>query len=81
MAEASGVNRKRSQALQSKEHKTVSSAFLYTKTEHRMRWAASETAIAMGISNVPVLKIRKDAEEGPLVIPSTKKERKGVRIT
>lgn len=55
-------------------------AFPYIKTkipEHSMTWVASETATATGISSVSVFKIRKEAQEYPLVISSTKKERTG----
>jgi hypothetical protein len=80
-AEASGVNRKRSYALQGKERRTVLSAFLYIKTktpEHSMTWVASETATATSISRVSLFEIRKEAHVHPLVISCTKKERRRV---
>jgi hypothetical protein len=61
----------------------VLSAFLCIEAkipEHGMRWSANETATATRISSVSVFKIRKEAQEYPLVISSTKKERRGVRI-
>jgi hypothetical protein len=50
------------------------------KCQTSVRQVANETAIATGSSRVRVLKIQKETEQGPLVTPRRKWERRKVQI-